>query len=103
MALMIPDTLSVVTVAAAGTAVALGSIECFSFVVQAETGNTGNVFIGDSTVDSTTGIILTPGSSINIGGDMMGQAGDFELSLANFYVDAATNGDKVRVFVLKRG
>lgn len=95
-------TLTAVTVAAAGTAQPLSatSLPVNSIIVQAATANTGNVFIGDSTVSATNGITLIPGETYSITITAMGRTD--EIDTATVYVDAATNGDKVRVSVIRR-
>ena len=97
-------TISAVAVAAAGTAVQVSSseIRTQSVIIQAPVDNTGDIFVGDSSVDSANGIIIRPGNSLDFTGDNMGQGGDFEINLSDLYVDAATNGDEVRVMYVER-
>jgi hypothetical protein len=87
-------TLGEVTVTTAGTRVQITSsdITAVAVVIQALPTNTGNIFVGDSTVASTNGLILTPGDIIVIDPEE-----ENELNLSDVYVDAATNADKVRV------
>lgn len=89
---------SVVTVATAGTAVALDSspIASSSIVVQSDPTNTGRMYVGDSTVDSTNGVVLEPGQTFEFEGDDRRGGGD-EYRLDEIFVDAAVNGEKVRV------
>ena len=96
-------TTAAITVAAAGTAVTVSAINraVSSVIIQAEDGNTGNIFVGDSTVDSSNGIILTPGEATEISGDDR-RSGLDELILSDVFVDAATNGDAVRVAFFAR-
>jgi len=86
-------TQSLVTVASAGTAVVAGanSVEAHAVIITASKGNTGNLYIGDSTVDSTTGAELAAGEAFIVNGD-----GEY-VDLSTIYVDAATNGDTARV------
>lgn len=75
------------TVATAGTEVVLGGdLALLSGVtIRADGDNTGVVYIGGATVDSTNGLILAAGDHVF-------------LDIANVnlvYVDAATNGDSV--------
>lgn len=88
--------LAQVTVATAGTEQALSATATpvMSVTIQALPGNTGNIYVGDSAVDSTHGFVITPGSSIEITAPLMGRASE-QLILSDIYVDAATNGDKV--------
>lgn len=89
-------------VAAAGTAEALTAtaIDARKLRLKAPTSNTGNVFIGDSTVDSATGFIMEPGDGVNVS-DLLGSdygsryAESVSFDLSKVYVDAANNGDLV--------
>ena len=78
-----------VTVATAGTAVALALGTTKKFTVRADDSNTGNVAVGDSGVTMLNGYVLTPGESTNVI-----TAND---ATALMYVNAATSGDKVSV------
>ena len=81
---------AVKSVTTAGTAEPLSDapVGFTEVLIQAEFGNTGNVFIGNSDVDSTNGIVLIQGATIEI------QGGD----LNTIYIDSANNGDGVRLF-----
>jgi len=75
-------------VAVSGTAVALGaSLATKSIYIRAKLSNTGDVFVGDSTVDKTTSrqIVLSPDDSISI--DIANRA--------SMFVDAAVGGEGV--------
>lgn len=87
-----------VTVTTAGTAVPLSATELYSshILIQASTGNTNNIYVGGSDVDSTNGIALTPGSSISLG-DLQRKDMNEAIDLRQVYVDADTNGNTVRV------
>jgi len=77
------------TVAVAGTAEALiiASTELYSGVeIQALSGNTNNIFIGDVSVDSTNGFILAAGEKKFI------EIND----LSKVYIDVTTNAEGVR-------
>lgn len=78
------------TVSSAGTAVALSStkVACRRVVVYANEGNTGNIFLGSSSVDSTRGAVLQPGRSETINCR----------DLRDVYIDAANNNDGVTYF-----
>lgn len=84
-----------VTVTTAGTRVQLSTApeHIARIAFKAPGGNTGNVYVGDSQVSSTRGWTLAPGESITL---------DFSPKtepLDSFYVDAATNGDKLEWIV----
>lgn len=96
-------TSSVVTVASAGTAQPLSatSVLATDIIIMADHANGGRIFVGDSTVSSTTGQFLAAGESLTIStATVRGTADDFDL--ADIYVDAATNGDKARVAYIAR-
>jgi len=74
------------TVTAAGTAEALASTTSIkSVTIQALRSNTGNIYVGDSSVDSTNGFVLSPGASVATEID----------DLATIYIDADINGEGV--------
>ena len=74
------------TVATAGTAVSLSSTTAVTGVsVKALRGNTGNIYIGDSSVDSTNGLVLERGASVDISID----------DIADVYIDSDNNGEGV--------
>ena len=64
------------------------SIPSFEVIVTAVSGNAGNVFVGDSTVSSTTGIVLAAGDSVTVPID----------DVAKLWVDSAQNNDDVSFF-----
>lgn len=70
-----------------GTAVALSatSVTIQGVVVIAKSDNTGDVFVGDSGVDSSNGAILPPGAAIPIDID----------DLNKVFIDGDTTGDAV--------
>ena len=78
-------------VAVAGTAVQLvaSATPILSVLVIAEADNTGNIFLrygsDAASVDSTNGLILTPGYGVTI------NASD----LSDIYIDAETSGDGI--------
>lgn len=79
------------TVSSAGTAVAVGGGQISNVLVRANADNAGNVYLGISSVYSTTGLILAPGEYVSL---------DIN-DLADLYVDAANNGDGVSYITLK--
>jgi hypothetical protein len=80
---------AVKAVTSAGTAEPLKatSLGFLELTVQAEPTNTGNIFIGGSDVDSTNGLVLTPGASRTYS-----TPGD----LNDIYIDSAVDGEGVR-------
>lgn len=89
--------LTAVTVSSAGTRVQLtaSDIVAYAVVVQANPANTGNIFVGDSTVSSSNGVILEPGDFFVIEPDISEDLD--EVNLSDIYLDAATNNDGARV------
>lgn len=77
----------------AGTAERLSSVSVPArwVDIQAKFGNTDSVFIGDSTVDSASGITLSPGATITVGNLQRW----FTLDLHGIWIDSAVNGEGV--------
>lgn len=75
------------TVTTAGTAVQLTSTAtaCKSVVITAKGANTGNIFVGGTTVDSTRGKQLVPLQDIELNID----------DLSKVYIDSSVNGEGV--------
>jgi len=88
------------TVTSAGTAEALtsSSVLASSVIIRAMEDNTGYVYVGDSTVSSSTGA-LEQRTTIAFGGD--NNVGTIDL--ADVYVDADTNGDGVDIWYVVPG
>jgi hypothetical protein len=86
------------TVASAGTAEALVASKTWvkKLKIVALPGNAGSVYIGDSSVDDTTGVELAAGAVWEMA-DVAGAKGDdvLEFDLNSIYVDAANNDDGV--------
>lgn len=97
------NTGAVITVAAAGTAVTISATEIpvTSVIIEADASNTGNIYIGDSSVDATNGITAVPGESINVSTDDIPRQAD-EFILSDIFVDADTNDNKARIAYVKR-
>lgn len=77
------------TVTTAGTRVQLSaiSVPCKKVTVQSMFANTGNMYLGDSTVSSANGLVLYPGSATS-----------FNVTPSNLnllYIDSANNGEGV--------
>jgi hypothetical protein len=96
----ITKSLPQVTVTTAGTAVPLTATtvsNCIKAYISAPASNTGNVWIGDSSVKASTGV----GMEIVKGTtrELVSPTGDL-LDLQTTYADAATSGDKVSITYL---
>lgn len=85
-----------VAVTSAGTRVALASSETPSrlFTIQANVGNTGTIYVGDSSVSSSVyGVALAKGTSISFGES----DDDAKFDLSRIYIDAGTSNDAVSI------
>jgi len=91
-------TLAVVTVASAGTAeqITSAAIPSTGIIVQADTANTGLIYVGDSTVDSSNGLELEAGETFSITAEEIGRSND-EIILNDVFIDAQIDGDSARV------
>jgi hypothetical protein len=75
------------TVTAAGTAeILFAATETKKIWIKALSGNTNNVYVGTSTVDSSNGLVLAPGEGVVL---------DVDHSTTNIYIDVDTNGEGV--------
>lgn len=93
-----------VTVATAGTQVQVSTsnLPITTIVISAPAANTGVIYVGNSDVSATTGIEVAKGTSVSITADMSGRAGGEEFILSDFWIDAATDGDKANVLYITR-
>lgn len=95
---LIPKTLSARTVATAGTPVALSasSLLVYAATVQSLSTNSGSQYLGDSTVDSSTGMEIKPGDIAEIEPPAKARGNDM-FDLSKWYVDSSSNGAEFRV------
>lgn len=70
-------------------------------IIQAKATNSGLIFVGDSSVSATRGISLAAGKALSLTCEEMAAEGE-EFFLSDIYVDAATNGDDVKISYVKR-
>lgn len=93
-----------VTVTTAGTAVPLSSSKKYvaSLVIDASSTNTNNVYVGDSSVDSTTGLKLKPEKAVDIELQNDANGKMMEIDLNEIYVDADSDGNFVIIGYLER-
>ena len=89
------------TVATAGTRVQLSTTDLFvsSLYLEALKTNTGDIFVGDSTVSSTAYMAcIAAREGFNIAADLVDGANSKVLiNLKNLYVDSSVNGEKVQL------
>lgn len=88
------------TVTAAGTreplAVGNSSImKVRSVTIRALRGNTGDIYLGDSTVSAAVSYILAAGETFNIEVSMEEWVNGVSINLSKIYLDAAVNGEGV--------
>jgi hypothetical protein len=89
---------SIKTVTTAGTAERLSATSSRHemIVLQAECDNTGNIFIGGSTVDSSNGIQLAACETFVFSGNSFrGTIAPFDLR--DIWIDVATNGEGAKI------
>lgn len=72
-----------------------------SVTVQAEDGNVGNIYLGDSSVTTSTGIILAEQDPAVIEVGNRGHSAE-EFYLNEVYVVSGTSGNKCRISAFKR-
>lgn len=75
------------SVTTAGTRVQLASNACISLTIKAKPTNTGYIYVGDSSVSSSTGFILSASDSISYDVD----------NTDLIYIDSSVNGEGVSV------
>ena len=80
--------------------VSLSEIPVEAVLIQAERTNSGDLYIGDSSVDSSKGIPLRPGARFCVDGDREHGAPCY-IDLKSIYFDGATAGDKIRVLYIQ--
>ncbi len=92
-----PITLSSEKTGTAGTPtkLAAATVKCASATVIAKSGNTGQVYIGGSTVDNTVNDGLAPGDALEIPA-----GGKPWFDLADFYLDVDTTGEGVDIYAV---
>lgn len=90
---LVPGSKSVTT---AGTKVQLSatSTKVYWLDIQAKCDNTNYIYVGDSGLNNTIGIQLTPCSVLTISS---GNTGKDPLNLTDIYIDSLVNGDGVRL------
>ena len=91
----------ITTVSSAGTGVQLYNVSnrVKSVTFKASAGNSGLVYIGTDTVSAATGVELSAGQEATWSFAPLGG----NLSANTFYVDAATNNDKVSWMMILEG
>jgi hypothetical protein len=98
-----PVTLAPISVTS-GTPIQLPAApsHCLGVLLQAPAGNTGKVYVGDSSVSKTTprGYELSPGQSFGVEG--FDSYGSQSLMLQDFWVDGTVTNDRVLVTYITR-
>lgn len=87
------------TITTAGTRVAVSStsLKVKKIIIAGHAANTGHIYVGDSTVSATVGLHLKVGAPPIVIGDVEVAGRDDYFDLADMYVDASVNGEKVSI------
>jgi len=85
-------------VTTAGTRVALASAKTMTThaIIKARANNSGVVYVGGADVAAANGYHLAANAEVKLS-DLVGSGTNESFNLADVYIDAATNGDGVRV------
>lgn len=100
---LVPKSLNSVTISTAGTAQRITSdnLTGVAVIIQADSANTGVIYVGDANVDSTNGIRVVAGNTYTISaGDLRGTTEEIRLNA--IWVDTATAGNVAYIQYLKR-
>jgi len=73
-----------------------------SLTLQSEDDNTGDIYIGDSSVTVGTGLILVPGATAEITADGIGKGGADEFFIDEVYLISSTSANVVRAAAFRR-
>lgn len=76
------------------------SIASYSLIITADASNSGNLFIGDSSVTITNGIPIEPGNTLTLATPERDRY--TEIDLADIYIITGSTGNKARVSYLRR-
>jgi hypothetical protein len=93
-------TLPPITVVSAGTRVKIDAAaqDVKGVIVQADSANTGKIFVGDITVTSSNGFTLNAREALAI--DPASPNNPAEMDISTIYVDSDTSGSIVRITYL---
>ncbi len=85
-------------VTTAGTRVALASSKTMTthVIIKARSNNAGLVYVGGSDVAAANGFHLAANQEVKLS-DLVQASANESFNLADVYIDAATNGDGVRI------
>lgn len=101
MALALKQATKTISVAGTAEPIFPSHIPATSITIQADSLNTGDVYIGNSDVDSTNGFALCPGGSYPLTGDQI--RGITEgMYLDEIYADTDTNDNKIVIIYFVR-
>lgn len=87
-------------ISGAAVQVIANTFPSFSVIITAESSNSGNIYIGDSTTDANKGIPIEPGNTLAI--DSPPESRWSELDLSDIYIFTSSSGNKARVSCLRR-
>jgi len=69
--------------------------------IFANAANTGNIYVGDDAVTTTTGVPVAPGDTCEIDVEIGGKTSD-EISVDDIYIISGTSGNSARVIAMVR-
>jgi len=96
------ETLPVITGIGTAKKVSTDSIAVTSLTLQAEQDNVGDIYVGDSNVTISTGLIVAPGDATAITADTFGRGETEEFFINEVFVISITAANKVRAVVFRR-
>lgn len=101
MARIVSDSLNL-TSAGTGQQFSTSTQRVLSIIFKARSGNTGNIYIGSSTVAAAVGLELLPGEEITLPiSDSVQETGKpHTIPLSDFYFDGGTTNDDVDFIAL---
>lgn len=94
-------TLAAVTGIGTAKAISTKHTAVTSLTIQSDNGNTGSVFVGDSSVTTGTGLIVDEGDVAVLTADNVG-VGSEEFFLDEIYVVSGTGSNTVRLAAYQR-
>jgi hypothetical protein len=72
-----------------------------SVTIRANTGNSNPVYVGNSTVSSTTGYILSPGETVTLQVEAAEWLAGGAINLSSVMLDVGTDGDGVSFIAVR--
>lgn len=97
------ETLPVITMSSSNVPVQLSSTatRVTSVTIQADRTNSASIYLGDSSVTTSTGMEIVPGETAEVTADNV-RAGSEEFLLSDLYLVSGTSGMIARAAVFRR-